>query len=279
MNRLLCLALLVAARSTLASPPPIDFDTARGAREVGMGGTFREMGIGANAADGNPAQLALVQAYQLEFAGGWEAKSNGWYVAGWARDSTNPDISGAYSLHYINNDLGGGARLAQWAHSLSLATRLGDLVSIGIGGRWLIQGTPRSINAASLNVGVAIRAAKTFTLGFAGYNLIDTHHPELSRSFEFGFSWLIGPVRLASEIRSDLGHGPIRPIVNAGLEFFLGRAFVLRTGWEWQQPTATNFMSAGLGFVVDTAGFDIGYRHGLSGAGDLVVGTFRLQLQ
>ena len=176
-----------------------------------MGGTFREMGIGANAADGNPAQLALVQAYQLEFAGGWEAKSNGWYVAGWARDSTNPDISGAYSLHYINNDLGGGARLAQWAHSLSLATRLGDLVSIGIGGRWLIQGTPRSINAASLNVGVAIRAAKTFTLGFAGYNLIDTHHPELSRSFEFGFSWLIGPVRLASEIRSDLGHGPIRP--------------------------------------------------------------------
>jgi len=31
--------------------------------------------------------------------------------------------------------------------------------------------------------------------------------------------------------------------------------------------------------VVDNAGFDVGYRHGLSGAGDLVVGTFRLQLQ
>ena len=51
-----------------------------------MGGTFREMGIGANAADGNPAQLSLVQAYQLEFAGGWDAKSKGWYLAGWARD-------------------------------------------------------------------------------------------------------------------------------------------------------------------------------------------------
>jgi hypothetical protein len=128
-------------------------------------------------------------------------------------------------------------------------------------------------------VGIAIRAAKTLTIGFAGYNLIDTRHPELSRSFEVGFSWLIGPVRLASEIRSDLGRGPIQPIVNAGLEFFLGRSFVLRTGWEWQKPTASNFMSAGLGFVVDNAGFDVGYRHGLSGAGDLVVGTFRLQLQ
>jgi hypothetical protein len=279
MHRLLCLALLVAAPSTLASPPPLDFDTARGAREVGMGGTFREMGIGANSADGNPAQLALVQAYQLEFAGGWDARSNDWYLAGWARDSTNPDISGAYSFHYITNDIGGGQHLAQYDHSLSLATRLGDIVAIGIGGRWFIQGTPRSINAASMNVGIAIRAGKGLTIGFAGYNLIDTHHPELSRAFEFGFSWLIGPVRLASEVRSDLGRGPLQPIVNAGLEFFLGRTFVLRGGWEWQDPTRTNYGSLGLGFVVDNAGFDVGYRHGLSGAGDLVVGTLRLQLQ
>ena len=35
-----------------------------------MGGAFRELGIGANAADGNPAAVALFQAFQLEFAGG-----------------------------------------------------------------------------------------------------------------------------------------------------------------------------------------------------------------
>src|SRR5262249_31624504 len=175
MHRLLCLALLVAAPSSLAAPPPIDFDTARGAREVGMGGTFREMGIGANAADGNPAQLAMVQAYQLEVAGGGGAKNKGGYRPGWAPDSTNPYLSGAYSLHYINNDIGGGQRLAEWAHSLSLATKLGDLVGVGIGGRWLIQGAPRSINAASLNVGIAIRPAKTPTTGFPGHNPLGNH--------------------------------------------------------------------------------------------------------
>jgi hypothetical protein len=164
-------------------------------------------------------------------------------------------------------------------NSLAVATRLGDIVAVGLSGRWITQSAPRSINAASLNVGIAIRAAKTLSIGFAGYNLIDTRHPELSRAFEMGFSWLIGPVRLASEIRSDLFRGPIKPIVNAGLELFLGQAFVLRGGWEWQQPTASNFVSGGLGFVVDNAGFDVGYRHGLSGAGDLMVGTFRLQLQ
>src|SRR5262249_34461113 len=193
MHRLLCLALLVAAPSSLAAPPPIDFDTARGAREVGMGGTFREMGIGANAADGNPAQLAMVQAYQLEFAGGWDAKNKGWYLAGWARDSTNPYLSGAYSLHYINNDIGGGQRLGQWAHSLSLATKLGDLVGVGIGGRWLIQGAPRSINAARLHRGVCIRPAQELAPPLRGVNLIVTRQPAATPPVSIGVSLLLVP--------------------------------------------------------------------------------------
>jgi|SoiMethySBSTD1v2_1073268.scaffolds.fasta_scaffold345136_2 hypothetical protein len=277
MNRLLVLASLFLARPLLAAPAPIDFDTARGAREVGMGGTFRELGIGANSADGNPAAMALFQAFQLEFAGGYDWKAKGWYAAGWARDSTNPELSGAYSLHYISNDYGGG-NVGQWAHSLSLATRLGDKVAFGIGGRWLIQSTPK-INAASLNLGVSILIIPQLTLGFAAYNLIDTHHPELSRSFEVGFGLLLGPVRLATEVRSDLGRGPLHPVWNSGLEFFLGRSFALRGGWEWREPVQQNFLTAGVGFVFDNAGLDIGWRHGLAGAGDLLVGGFRIQVQ
>jgi hypothetical protein len=255
----------------------MDFDTARGAREVGMGGTFRELGIGANAADGNPAAVALFPAFQLDFAGGYDWKSKGWYLAGWARDSTNQELSAAYSLHYISNDYGAG-RVGQWAHSLSIATRVGDRVAFGLGTRWLIQSAPK-INAASLNAGMSILLAPQLTLGFAGYNLIDTHHPELSRSFEVGLGLLLGPVRLATEVRSDLGRGPLHPIWNSGLEFFLGHSFVLRGGWEWHEPQQQNFVTAGLGFVVDSSGLDIGWRHGLAGAGDLIVAGFRLQLQ
>jgi hypothetical protein len=257
---------------------PLDFDAARGAREVGMGGTFREMGVGANAADGNPAALALFQAYQLEFASGWDWKSKGWYAAGWARDSTNPEISGAYSLHYISNE-NGGAQVGQWNHALAIGTRLGDRVAVGVGTRWVIQGEQPKINAASLNVGLSVQVARTFTLGFAGYNLIDTHHVELSRSFEIGLSWLLGPVRLASEVRSDIGRGPLHPTWNTGVEIFLGRTFALRTGWEWNEPAKLNYFSAGLGLVLDNLGLDLGYRHGLSGAGDLFVGGLRIQLQ
>jgi hypothetical protein len=242
-----------------------------------MGGTFRELGIGANAADGNPAALALFSAYQIEFAGGDDWKAKGWYAAGWIRDSTNQEFAGAYSFHYISNELG-GSNVGLWAHSLSLAARLGDKVAFGLGGRWFIQNIPK-INAASLNVGVSILVMPQLTLGFAGYNLIDTHHLELSRSFEVGLSLLLGPVRLASEVRSDIGRGPLAPIWNTGLELFLGKTFALRTGWEWRQPVQQNFFSAGLGIVVDNAGLDIGWRHGLAGAGDLIVGGLRLQLQ
>jgi len=277
MNRFLVLTSLLLARPLLAAPPALDFDTARGAREVGMGGTFRELGVGANAADGNPAATALYQAFQLEFAGGYDWKSKGWYVGGWARDSTNQELSGAYSIHYISNDYGAG-NVGQWAHSLSLATKVGDRVAFGIGGRWLIQSAPK-INAASLNLGVSILVIPQLTLGFAGYNLIDTHHPEMSRSFEVGLGLLLGPVRLASEVRSDLGRGPLHPIWNTGLELFLGRSFALRGGWEWREPVQQNFVTAGVGFVFDNSGLDIGWRHGLAGAGDLIVAGLRIQLQ
>ena len=277
MTRLLLLASLLLARPLLAAAAAIDFDTARGAREVGMGGTFRELGIGANSADGNPAAMALYQAFQLEFAGGYDWKAKGWYAAGWARDSTNAELSAAYSLHYISNDYGGGP-VGQWAHSLSLGTRIGDKVAVGIGGRWLIQSAPK-INAASLNLGVSIQVMPQLILGFAAYNLIDTHHPELSRSFEVGFSLLLGPVRLATEVRSDIGRGPLHPVWNSGVEVFLGRSFVLRTGWEWRESVQQNFFSTGLGLVVDNTGLDIGWRHGLAGAGDLIVGGVRFQLQ
>ena len=277
MTRPLVLASLLLACPVLAAPSPIDFDTARGAREVGMGGTFRELGIGANAADGNPAAVALFSAFQLDFAGAYGWKGKGWYGAGWARDSTNPELSAAYSLHYISNDSGNGS-VGQWAHSLSLATRLGDKVAFGIGGRWLMQGEPH-INAASMNLGVSILVMPQLTLGFAAYNIIDTHHPELSRSFEVGFGLLLGPVRLATEVRSDIGRGPLHPIWNSGLEFFLGRVFALRTGWEWREPVAQNFFTAGLGLVMDNTGLDVGWRHGLAGAGDLIVFGVRFQLQ
>jgi len=277
MTRLAALTALLLARPLLASPAPLDFDSARGAREVGMGGTFRELGIGANSADGNPAAVALFQSYQLELSGGYDWKAKGWYGAGWIRDSTNAELSAAYSLHYISNDYG-GTNIGQWANSLSLATKLGDRVAFGLGGRWLIQSTPK-INAASLNVGVSIIVTPQLTLGFAGYNLIDTHHPELSRSFEVGFGLLFGPVRLATEVRSDIGHGPLQPIWNTGLEFFLGHTLALRTGWEWHEPVQQNFFTAGLGLVMDQTGLDIGWRHGLAGAGDLIVGGLRFQLQ
>ena len=80
-------------------------------------------------------------------------------------------------------------------------------------------------------------------------------------------------------VRSDLGRGPLHPIWNTGLELFLGRSFALRGGWEWREPVQQNFVTAGVGFVFDNSGLDIGWRHGLAGAGDLIVAGLRIQLQ
>jgi hypothetical protein len=80
-------------------------------------------------------------------------------------------------------------------------------------------------------------------------------------------------------VRSDIGRGPLHPIWNSGLELFLGRVFALRTGWEWREQVQQNFFTTGLGLVMDNTGLDIGWRHGLAGAGDLIVFGVRFQLQ
>ena len=94
-----------------------------------------------------------------------------------------------------------------------------------------------------------------------------------------GYILLVGPVRIASEVRSDIGNGPLHPIWNSGLELLLGPALSLRGGWEWQEPTHQNFLSSGVGLVFGTVGLDVGWRHGLSGAGDLMVIGVRVAVQ
>jgi len=278
MPRLVVLLSLLAARPLLAGANvPVTYDTAHGAREVAMGGAFRELGIGANSADGNPAAVALFPAFQLEFAGGWSWQNGGWFGATWARDSTNPELAAAYSLHYITADFGVGT-VNQINNGIALASRVGDRVAFGIGTRWIYQASPKA-NVASLNTGISILVLPTMTLGFAAYNLIPTNNPQLARTFEVGFGLLVGPVRIASEVRSDIGNGPLHPIWNSGLELLLGPAFSLRGGWEWQEPTHQNFLSSGVGLVFGTVGLDVGWRHGLSGAGDLMVIGVRVAVQ
>jgi hypothetical protein len=281
MSRLLVLLLLLAAPPVLAAGQPVTYDIAHGAREVAMGGAFRELGIGANSADGNPAAVALFQAFQVEVGGGWSWQSGGWFGATWARDSTNAELAAAYSLHYITNSFNfpQSSTVSQFDNTFALATRIGERFAIGIGSRWLIQNDYPKANCASLNAGISMLILPQLTLGFAAYNLIPTYNPQLARSFELGIGLLLGPVRIASEVRSDIGNGPLRPIWNNGLEVLLGQAFALRGGFEWQQPSKQNYLSAGLGLVFGTVGVDLGWRHGLSGIGDLMVLTARFQVQ
>jgi hypothetical protein len=157
-----------------------------------------------------------------------------------------------------------------------LATRLAT-GGVGIGARWLIQSTPK-INAASLNLGLSILIIPQLTLGFAAYNLIDTHHPELSRSFEVGFGLLLGPS--GSRPRSAATSAGAAPSLwNSGWNSSSGGASRSAAAGSGASRCSRTSSPPGVGFVFDNAGLDIGWRHGLAGAGDLLVGGFRIQLQ
>jgi hypothetical protein len=280
MHRLaLSLAPLLAAASALAQP--VGFEEALEAREVAMGGAYRALGTTAVGVDGNPAAIGLYKMFQIDAGGAYDFGNQTWYVAGYTRDSQSSPLAAGYSIHYLSQPVTTGTQttnITGFQQVFAFALPLADFVALGVSTHWINE-SQLHINAASLDVGVAFKIAKVATLGFAGHNLIDTHHPvQLGRYFDLSGGAHFGPVQLAIDIRSNFGPNQFHPKYSFGTEVFLGSSFCLRGGVEWYTLPQSVFLTTGAGIVVDKGGFDLGYRQSLNGVGSLFVATLRVVL-
>jgi uncharacterized membrane protein YgdD (TMEM256/DUF423 family) len=281
-SALLLASLLVAA---VASAQPVSFDQALEAREVAMGGAYRALGTSAVAIDGNPAALGLFKAFQVDVGGAYDFAEKTWYVAGYVRDSQTSVLSGGYSFHLLSQQMDtstGTTTVTGIQQVLALALPVADYMTVGVSSHWLIE-SDLNINAASLDVGAAFKLGKLATLGFAGHNLLDTHHPlELGRYFDLSGGLQLGPLTLALDTLSNFGPKQFHPQFLFGAEVALGKIFLLRAGTDFYTRTTTAaqdwFLTAGFGFNIDKGGFDIGYRQSLSGDGSLFVASLRIVL-
>ncbi len=274
--------LLAAA---VASAQPVSFDQALEAREVAMGGAYRALGTSAVSIDGNPAAMALFKAFQIDVGGAYDFADKTWYLAGYVRDSQSSPLSGGYSFHLLSQQTDtatGTTTVTGIQQVLALALPVADYMTLGVSTHWLIE-SDLNINAASLDVGAAFKLGSVATLGVAGHNLLNTHHPlELGRYFDLSGGLHLGPVQLALDALSNFGPHQFHPQLLFGTEVAFGKVFLLRVGADWYTRTEVAapawFLTAGFGFNIDKGGFDVGYRQSLTGSGSLFVASLRIVL-
>jgi hypothetical protein len=279
----LLLATLLTSAAAVAQP--VGFEQALEAREVAMGGAYRALGTTAVAIDGNPATLSLFKAFQIDVGGAYDFGEKTWYVAGYVRDSSTSVLAGGYSFRLLaqTTDASTGTTTVTGIQQvLALSLPVADYMTVGVSSHWLIENA-LNINAASLDVGAAFKLGKVATVGFAGHNLLDTHHPlELGRYFDLSGGLHLGPLQVALDTLSNFGPKQFHPQFLFGAELGLGKIFLLRAGTDFYTRTTTSaelwYLTAGLGFNIDKGGFDVGLRQSLSGGGTLFVASLRIVL-
>jgi hypothetical protein len=260
------LALLApAAAGGQTSPRPIAPIDQVYARSLALS-AFRGLPAGNDGIFYNAAALAARKAFTVE--GGWLGlrAGDGFETRYWGAsvvDSTTSSVAGGFAwswvdaLGYRTSGLNGGLTALALAFPLAQGFFLGATVDY-----MRLNSAAGDVNAVNVSPAMFWQIARLFSIGVAGYNLINTYHPTLSpRGMGVGIG--IGDERLArvgADWYRSWGEGTTRDIWSAGGEVFLFDVAALRGGWEHDTQLGTNAWSAGAGFFVNPIGADVGYR-------------------
>jgi opacity protein-like surface antigen len=280
MTRLLLLTTLCAslawAQDAVVTPGP-DLRDLMHARNLAMGGAYESLGYGAESIGGNPAALSIYKRYSIEASGLWDpARAYGMGSLALA-DSTNGLAAGA-SYHFVTF----GEAERRWAHlaTLALALPIGDVVHLGVAGRYQSISGATQANSITMNAGVVVHPVSFLSLGLSGHNLIDVRNADITRYFVASISALIaGQFTPVFDLRADFNQTKARFAYEAGLEWVAAMSFPLRLGYQYDGIAGHQYLSGGLGYFSDGSGVDVSYRHELGGAGGRMLAlTLKMQL-
>src|SRR5262249_18200804 len=263
MRRLLSPLLALLPGLCLAQSPPGIVDLMH-ARNYAMGGAYRVLGPGGESLGGNPASMLLQRVYLFELSGAWDSNNKFGFATTSIVDSQTTQIAAGVSYHFVSLGRGEERRSAHLT-SLGIALPLSENLFAGVTARYLLIGG--TANAITLDVGLLLRLSSSLRLGVSGHNLIDIHHPEMSRYFAIALAYSSGALTVTADCRLYFSSNPpTEAAYSGGLEYVVSGAFPLRAGYSYDNIAGTQFVSAGAGIVGGGGGgLDFGYRHEIGG--------------
>ena len=262
----LALAAPAARAQTEPGPlPPTPTDYVY-ARSLALS-AYRGLAAGGNdAIFYNPAALAARKRFATELQGLMfrdGSETSGSVLSGSVVDSTSSELAGGFAYSYVKSlgyqpsgIFGGGTDVA-------LAFPLGRTFFVGATVTYLDLSAPTNkVNAVNVNLGLLWQVSKLVSLGGAGYNLINTCHPDVTPR-AFGAGAAIGPdetFHITGDFYREWGTAGPRNVWSAGGEIFLFDVAAVRGGWVFDPGRHSQWWSGGAGFSVDGFGMDFTYR-------------------
>jgi hypothetical protein len=247
------------------------------ARSYGMGGAYRALGLGAEAVTGNPASMSVVRGYVLELGGAWDPRNPFGFGGVSVMDSQSGPVAGGLAYQLVSVGEGIDQRVTH-LNTVSFSVPLGPL-HLGGSARHLLSTGAAPRNALTSDAGLLLQLGG-FTVSAAGHNLIDVAALDFPRYYSFSGAYLGPMLRVAADVRTDLGERGGLLAYNAGAEWVLGDFLPLRAGYGYDQLTGARSIGAGLGLMLDGMELDLGYRHELGGAfSRLLALTIRMRVR
>ncbi|HZA13550.1 MAG TPA: hypothetical protein VE618_03600, partial [Myxococcaceae bacterium] len=248
------------------------------ARSFGMGGAYRALGGGTEAVEGNPASLAVFRRYLVELTGAWDPRNPFGFGSVSVMDSASGGLAAGLAYHLVSVGNGESHRVAH-LNTAAFCLPFGQSLHVGVSARHVVMTGSRQANAITGDAGLLLRMGPVMAT-VSGHNLVDISNPDFPRTFAGALGLITPEFTLAADVRGDFDRAHPALSFSGGAEWVAGGALPLRAGFARDLIHGGSFVGAGIGFLVEGGGIDLGYRHELGGSySRLLSVTFRLQVQ
>jgi hypothetical protein len=278
-------ALLVSSLTRGAAAAPDD--ALAGPRSYAMGGAHRAVGTSNDTLYSNPAGLAFAGAYSVELQYGYsKADDLGRYGISAVDSKSGPVAGGAGITHVRGRGNGLNHIYIGAAYPISQALALGFSLHHLRGDYADLLGAKQSVSVFTGDVGVIARLSDSFNIGASYNGAIKTDYPALTpQTLGFGAAAGLAGLTLAADMTLDTEKNHELDY-HAGVEYYVHDTFPLRVGYtrgRCERPDGRrpyeNLLSAGIGWMTPTGGFELAYRRSLDRSRNWgIVGGLRLLL-
>jgi len=248
--------------------PPSRIESARG---VGLGTGVRAAAASTQAQADNPANLVLGGVYHIESFVAYDPTFKRLGYGASVVDSMTSRLAAGMSVRALSgsNDAG---KNEGWEAKLGLGLPLGDMLSVGVSGRYsrlkiadthaIPEGVPVvdqpldrrfRMQAFTMDAAITLRPVPGFAIAALAYNLIDTKSPLAPLTVGGGAAFSSAGLKL---------------LVGGGIEYLASGLAPLRLGYAYDQARDQSFITGGLGFVDPRFGAQLSLRQTVSGPGE-----------
>jgi hypothetical protein len=260
-------------------------------RPLALGGALRASASGTSGIYLNPATIAMVPLYHLELMYQYLSEEQ-MHMGGIAVvDSVTSIVAAGLSFNYSVIDQTKTDHEA-YDGRLSLATKIGDMIFVGLTGRYLrveqntgvanqgpggVSALPSSgnqqVDGFTFDAGAALRLGDSVALGIVGNNLTKTGSVFAPIQLGGGASVTLAEMITieANMVWDFSSHDDTNQEIHSGVELFLAHKVALRAGYVYDFYFDLHSASAGLGYVDPAFALDAGFMKEIADDGRMAL--------